>query len=173
MNAYVDIQKIDPATGQPFGMGRHFEIKNLSVNTTVSLPSGAYHGFAHIPGYGEFIPVEGQSSPFYIDLTSDNTCTFDLSGIGEATVTGTVYDGQANPIPDAFVHIGNPETGMHFGTPTNSSGNYSLAVRPGTYMIGAEKPAYICEPVTITVNAGANTRDLTITKTSLTISGYI
>ena len=144
MHAFVDLQKIDETTKQPLGMGRHFEIRDLSVNTTVDLPSGYYHGFAHIPGYGEFIPVEGQSSPFCIVLTSDNTCTFDLSGIGEATVSGTVYDGQSNPIPDAFVHIGSQESGMHFGTPTNSSGNYSLAVKPGTYMIGAR---FYCQTI--------------------------
>ena len=40
-------------------------------------------------------------------------------------------------------------------------------------MIGAEKPGYISEPTTITVSAGANPQDLTITKTSLTISGHI
>jgi len=173
MVAYVDLMKVDPSTGQPLGMGRHFEIKDLSTNMNVSLPSGAYHGFAHIPGYGEFIPIEGQSSPFYLDLTSDSTCTFDLSGIGEATVSGTVQDGQGNPVPDAFVHIGNPETGMHFGTSTDSSGAYSLVIKPGTFMMGAEKPGYISEPSTVTVVAGANTKNLTITKTSLTISGYI
>ncbi len=173
MTAYVDIMRIDPTTGQPLGMGKHFEIKDLSANTNVNLPAGAYHGFTHIPGYGEFIPTEGQSPPYYLDLTSDSTCTFDLSGIGEATVSGTVYDGQGNPVPDAFVHIGSPETGMHFGTPANSSGNYSLAIKPGTFMMGAEKPGYISEPTTITVSEGANTQDLTITKTSLTISGYV
>ncbi|MFC1900531.1 carboxypeptidase regulatory-like domain-containing protein [Chloroflexota bacterium] len=173
MNAYVDLMTIDPSTGQPLGMGRHFEIRDLSVNTNVSLPAGAYHGFAHIPGYGEFIPTEGQSSPFYLDLTSDGTCTFDLGGIGEATVSGTVKDEEGNSIPDAFVHIGNPETGMHFGTPTDSSGAYSLAIKPGTFMMGAEKPGYISEPSTITVAAGANTKNLVITKTSLTISGNI
>ncbi|MFC1928922.1 carboxypeptidase regulatory-like domain-containing protein, partial [Chloroflexota bacterium] len=173
MVAYVDLMKVDPSTGQPLGMGRHFEVRDLSTSMDVSLPSGAYHGFAHIPGYGEFIPTEGQSSPLYLDLASDSTCTFDLSGIGEATVSGTVQDGQGNPIPDAFVHIGNPETGMDFGTPTDSSGAYSLAIKPGTFMMGAEKPGYISEPSTITVAAGANTKNLTITKTSLTISGYI
>jgi len=173
MTAYVDIMRIDSATGQPLDMGRHFEINDLTGTTTVNLPAGAYHGFAHIPGYGEFIPTEGQSSPYYLDLTSDSTCTFDLSGIGEATVSGTVYDGQGNPIPNAFVHIGNPETGMHFGTPADSSGSYSLAIKAGTYMMGAEKPGYISEPTTITVSAGANSQDLTITKTSLTISGYV
>jgi len=155
-------------------MGRHFEIRDLSATTTVSLPAGAYHGFAHIPGYGEFIPTEGQTSPYYLNLlTSDTTATFDLGGIGEATVSGTVYDGEGNPVSDAFVHIGNPQTGMHFGTPTDSSGNYSLAIMPGTYMMGAEKPGYISEPTTITVSAGANTQDLTITRTSVTISGYV
>ena len=173
MTAYVDIMRIDPATKEPLGMGRHFEVKDLSATTTVNLPAGSYHGFAHIPGYGEFIPTEGQTSPYYLDLTSDTTCTFDLSGLGESTVSGTVYDGQGNPIPDAFVHIGNPETGMHFGTPTDASGNYSLAIMPGTFMMGAEKPGYISEPTTITVSAGANIHNLTITKTSLTISGYV
>ncbi len=173
MTAYVDIMKIDPATTQPLGMGRHFEIKDLSLTTTVNLPAGAYHGFAHIPGYGEFIPTEGQTSPFYLDLTSDSTCTFDLSGVGESTVTGSVHDGLGAPVPDAFVHVGSPENGMHFGTPTNSSGNYNLAVKAGTYMITAERPGYISEPQTITVDVGANTLNLTITKTSLTVSGYI
>jgi len=176
MTAYVDIMRIDPDSGQPLGMGRHFEIKGLDGTTTVNLPEGAYHGFAHIPGYGEFIPDEGKSTPYYLNLlTSDSTCTFDLdlSGTGEATVAGTVRDGQGNPVPDAFVHIGNPETGMHFGTPADSSGSYSLAIKAGTYMMGAEKPGYISEPTTITVSAGANTQNLTITKTSLTISGYV
>ncbi|MFC1990167.1 carboxypeptidase regulatory-like domain-containing protein, partial [Chloroflexota bacterium] len=171
--AYVDIMKIDPSTGQPLGMGRHFEIKDLSQATTVNLPAGAYHGFTHVPGYGEFIPTEGQSPPYYLDLTSDNTCTFDLSAVGEATVAGTVYDAQANPIADAFVHIGNPETGMHFGTPADSSGTFTLAVKPGSYTIGAEKPGYISQPRTINVVSGANSENLTVTKTSLTISGRI
>ncbi|MFC1952747.1 carboxypeptidase regulatory-like domain-containing protein [Chloroflexota bacterium] len=173
MVAYVDLMKIDRLTGQPLGMGRHFEIKDLSTSMEISLPFGDYHAFAHIPGYGEFIPIEGQSSPFYLDLTSDSDCTFDLGGISEATVSGTVQDGQGNPISDAFVHIGNPETGMHFGTSTDSSGNYSLAIMAGTFMMGAEKPGYISEPSTVTVMAGANIKNLTITKTSLTISGYV
>ncbi|MFC2021610.1 carboxypeptidase regulatory-like domain-containing protein [Chloroflexota bacterium] len=173
MTAYVDIMRIDSATGQPLDMGKHFEINDLTGTTTVNLPAGTYHGFAHIPGYGEFIPTEGQNPPYYLDLTSNATATFELSGIGEATVSGTVQDGQGNPIPDAFVHIGNPETGMNFGTPADSSGNYTLAIRAGTYMMGAEKPGYISEQTTITVSAGANTQDLTITKTSLTISGYV
>ncbi len=173
MTAYVDIERIDPTTGQPLGMGRHFEIKDLSGTTTVSLPAGTYHGFAHIPGYGEFITTESQNSPYYLDLTSDTTATFDMSGIGEATVSGTVRDGQGNPISNAFVHIGNPETGMAFGAPADSSGNYSLAIKSGTYMMGAEKPGYISEPTTITVSEGNNTQDLTITKTSVTISGYV
>jgi len=174
MTAYVDVEKIDPDTGHPLGMGRHFEVRDLSQATTVQLPSGAYRGFAHIPGYGEFIPIEGQNPPYYLDLTtSDSTCTFDLSGVGEATVSGTVYDEEGNPVPDAFVHIGNPETGMHFGTPADSSGSFSLAVKPGTYMIGAEKPGYVSEPSSITVSAGANSRDVTMTKSSLTISGHV
>ena len=173
MNAYVDVMRIDPSTTQPLGMGRHFEIRDLTQTTTVSLPAGAYHGFAHVPGYGEFIPTEGQSDPYYLNLTSDATATFDLSGVGESTVTGTVYDGEGNPVADAFVHIGNPQTGMDFGTPTDSSGNYSLAIKAGTYMIGAEKPGYISQPTTFTVSAGTNDQDVTITKTSLTITGHV
>lgn len=173
MTAYVDVMRIDPSTTQPLGMGKHFEIRDLTQTMTVSLPAGAYHGFAHIPGYGEFIPTEGQSAPYYLDLTSDTTATFDLSGVGESAVTGTVFDGEGNPVADAFVHIGNPQTGMDFGTPTDSSGSYSLAVKAGTYMIGAEKPGYISEPTTFTVSAGANDQDVTITKTSLTITGHV
>ncbi|MFC1957566.1 carboxypeptidase regulatory-like domain-containing protein [Chloroflexota bacterium] len=173
MTAYVDVMRIDPTTTQPLDMGKHFEIKDLSATTTVDLPAGAYHGFAHIPGYGEFIPIEGQGPPYYLDLTSDTTATFDLGGGGEATVAGTVYDGQGNPVADAFVHIGNPQTGMDFGAPANSSGNYSLSIKPGTYMMGAEKPGYTGSPITITVTSGANNQDLTITRTTLTISGYV
>ncbi|MBI2328726.1 MAG: carboxypeptidase regulatory-like domain-containing protein, partial [Chloroflexi bacterium] len=93
--------------------------------------------------------------------------------IGEATVSGTVSDNLGNPVADAFVHIGDPETGMRFGTPADSSGNYTLAIKAGSYMMGAEKPGYVSEATTITVSVGANTRNLTVTKTSLTISGYV
>ncbi|MFC1962559.1 carboxypeptidase regulatory-like domain-containing protein [Chloroflexota bacterium] len=173
MTAYIGLEKIDPTTKEPLGMGRHVEVKDLTGPTIVSVPAGSYFAYTHIPGYGEFTPTETQTSPYYLDLTSDTTATFDLSGVGGATVTGTVKDGEGTPINDAFVHIGNPETGIHFGTPTDSSGNYSLSLKPGTYRTGAEKPGYVSQPTTIIVASGSNTKNLTITKTSLTISGYV
>jgi len=175
MQAYIDLMLIDPANLNPMGTGRHFEIRDLTGSTTVDLPAGVYHAFAHIPGYGDFNPTEIQSAPYYLDLTSGSPdATFDLGGISTATVSGTVTDESSNVIADAHIHIGNPQTGVFYDTTTASDGTYSLTMGAGTYFAGAEKKGFISEPTQITIVEGSNPNtNLTMTKTSLKISGHV
>jgi len=175
MQAYIDLMQIDPSNLNPMGTGRHFEVRDLSGTTTIDLPAGAYHAFAHIPGYGDFNPTEAQSAPYYLDLSSGSpTATFNLGAISTATVTGTVLDDSDDPVADAHIHVGDPQTGVFYDTTTGSDGTYSLTMKAGTYFAGAEKKGYISEPKTITIAEGSNPNtNLTLASTSLKITGYV
>src|SRR3954466_15806688 len=60
-----------------------------------------------------------------------------------ASVVGTVKDASGATVPEAKVTLTNTETGVSVIRNTSSDGNYEFAnVRPGTYIITAEKPGF-------------------------------
>src|SRR3954463_10240708 len=60
-----------------------------------------------------------------------------------ASVVGTVKDASGGTVPEAKVTLTNTETGVSVIRNTSSDGNYEFAnVRPGTYIITAEKPGF-------------------------------
>jgi hypothetical protein len=60
-----------------------------------------------------------------------------------ASVVGTVKDAQGATVPDAKVTLTNTETGVSAVRNTTADGNYEFSnVRPGTYIVTAEKAGF-------------------------------
>src|SRR6185369_10221355 len=60
-----------------------------------------------------------------------------------ASVVGTVKDAQGATVPDARVTLTNTQTGVSVIRTTSGDGNYEFAnVRPGIYLVSAEKPGF-------------------------------
>ena len=59
------------------------------------------------------------------------------------SVTGTVRDASGAVVPDAKVTVTSTSTGVSLTQTTNGSGVYELVtVRPGTYVVTAEKAGF-------------------------------
>jgi hypothetical protein len=60
-----------------------------------------------------------------------------------AAVVGTVHDASGAVVPDAKVTLTNTATGVSLTRNTGADGNYEfVAVRPGEYVVTAEKPGF-------------------------------
>jgi Carboxypeptidase regulatory-like domain/TonB-dependent Receptor Plug Domain len=60
-----------------------------------------------------------------------------------ASVVGTVKDASGATVPDAKVTLTNTQTGVSVVRTTTSDGNYEfVTVRPGLYIVSAEKPGF-------------------------------
>ena len=83
-----------------------------------------------------------------------------------ASVVGTVRDSSGAVIPDATVTLTNAETGLSIVKTTGAAGLYEFfTVKPGTYVITAEKPGFAIALVdNVQVQVGSRPRvDLTLT----------
>src|SRR3989454_2632749 len=83
-----------------------------------------------------------------------------------ASVVGTVRDSSGAVIPDATVTLTNVETGLSIVKTTGAAGLYEFfTVKPGTYVITAEKPGFALALVdNVQVQVGSRPRvDLTLT----------
>ncbi|PYR54980.1 MAG: TonB-dependent receptor, partial [Acidobacteria bacterium] len=83
-----------------------------------------------------------------------------------ASVVGTVRDSSGAVIPDATVTLTNVETGLSIVKTTGAAGLYEFfTVKPGTYVITAEKPGFAIALVdNVQVQVGSRPRvDLTLT----------
>ncbi len=155
----------------------NMEIKN-SNSGRLTVPNGSYKVNVFIPG-----TVITPSSVAATDGTttynnSTGVVTVDGSeGVTvtlptQRTITGTVTDG-TNNIPEAWVELLNPSTGVHFGTKTESDGTFSLKAQDGAYTINAMKPGYFREGSSLTVNASTAAQTLTLSAATLSISGQV
>ncbi len=181
----IDISS--PNNPKPTGFNRSKRIDSLASSSSISLPDGNYHFFLDVPGYGSYIPSEGNydsaTTPGYIDIgdasADSNTATFVLPNAttGVITISGNVTSGGSN-IENAWVWLGNPDTDFHNGTQTNSSGAYTLTVpklSSGDYKIGVDKPGYLA-PAPVTVSGlNDSTQNLTLASagSAYTVEGYI
>ncbi len=186
--AFIHIDGVSFSGNTPSPTGFHKSLRMNDVakaSTTVSLATGNYFFFTDVPGTGGFAPVS--SSPAFdttkgcivIDGTGD-TINFTLpdqsSAAAVITITGTV-SGPASGQKDAWVWIGNTETGFNTGTnAASTTGAYSLTVpklSSGKYIINADKPGYISGEPTQNTGTANTTVNFTLTAFSYTISGKI
>ncbi|MFA6096167.1 MAG: Ig-like domain-containing protein [Candidatus Paceibacterota bacterium] len=166
------------------GVGNKMRITNKTT-ATMSLPDGSYTVRVDVPGMPKsaltIAATDGNttynSSSELLTVNSDEGLTVTLPTL--RTVSGTVTDG-TNNLQNAWVEIGDPTTGVHFGTSTNASGAFSLQVvnSSSDYFVQAMKPGYVSDLANITVNTGVTDGNLasgtyTLAATSLTIQGQI
>ncbi len=87
----------------------------------------------------------------------------------EGTITGEVYDQQEEPVPYASVSVyDSTETNVVTGTPTDSTGTFSVDVDPGTYVLKITFLSLSPHTQTVEINA-EETEDIgsvTLTPTS-------
>lgn len=195
LEAFVNFEGFDPNTGNPTGYHNSKVISDLSSNNgnhSIKIKNGNYHVFVHIPGYGEYIPVEGMNNavttPGYVDIGSSsadgNLITINLPEMSELiTVSGSVLDSDDSFVQNAWVWIGNPDTGYHRGTSTSATGSFSFSIprlESGNYDIGADKPGYMSlAPQTLDLTdvnedgIADQEYSFTLSEQTAIISGYI
>ncbi|GAA5522651.1 TonB-dependent receptor family protein [Aliifodinibius salicampi] len=87
----------------------------------------------------------------------------------EGIITGEVYDQQEDPVPSASVSVyDSTETNVVTGTPTDSTGAFSVDVDPGTYILKITFLSLSPHTQRVEINAG-ETEDIgsvTLTSTS-------
>src|SRR2546430_1574032 len=89
-----------------------------------------------------------------------------LAQFDTASVVGTVRDSSGAVVPDATVTLTNAQTGLSIVKTTNAAGLYEFfTIKPGTYVITAEKPGFAIALVdNVQVQVGSRPRvDLTLT----------
>lgn len=185
---FINIDRVTFTSGIPTPTGYHksMRVADLSdANPTVKLEAGDYFFFTDIPGSGHYMPTEASAA---FDSTkkcvtvdgTDDTVNFTLPDTTSAeaviTISGTVSGPTAGK-KDAWIWVGNPETGFNTGiAAASSTGAYSIIVpilSSGKYMVGAERPGYTSpEAVSNTGTANA-TIDFTLTASSYSISGKV
>jgi len=106
-------------------------VSDLSQDLTMSLPSGTYKVMVFVDGLGDFSPSAD------VDLTSNATVTIDISGETMHTVSGTVLDDLGAAVENATVLVVNETSGLIQEATTDSSGEYTMNVKQGTYSIKA------------------------------------
>ena len=170
-------------------------IKDISDDSTqniIKVKEGNYLAFVQVPGYGEFVPLEGRldadTTPGYIDVgggsLDSNTITISLpSADGLVAVTGSVVDAEDTPVQNAWVTINNFQKGFNRGMATDSNGEFSISlpiIESGNYNIAVGKPGYMAVAPEQVELADENengvadaTYDFTLQQQTATISGYI
>src|SRR3989454_3411146 len=94
------------------------------------------------------------------------SCAPALAQFDTASVVGTVRDSSGAVVPDATVTLTNAQTGLSIVKTTNAAGLYEFfTVKPGAYVITAEKPGFAIALVdNVQVQVGSRPRvDLTLT----------
>lgn len=133
---------------------------------TVKVATGSYDIGAYIEGIG-FIQLET------LGISSDRSLTYNLTEyISTTDYSGTVTDGEGNPIKNAWVDAYNPETGGSSFTQTDARGEFTLYLKDGTWNISAFKDSYSAgKPVTFT--STERNKTIVLKSAGSTISGSI
>ena len=59
-----------------------------------------------------------------------------------STITGTITDASGAVVPNAPLEVKNSDTGAVFAGGTSATGNYVIAVPPGTYQVSVKQPGF-------------------------------
>ena len=170
----------------PTGFHKSIRVSDISgADPTIDLAIGDYFFFVDVPGVGHYIPksispaFDTDKGCIVVDGTLD-TVQFALPDLDSAeviTVSGTVSGPVAGQM-DAWVWIGNPETGFHSGGQADAAdGSYSMKVPKllsGNYFVGADKQGFLSsEPTSIAGTEAAYTVDIVLTAQANLISGRL
>jgi hypothetical protein len=126
-----------PPSGGNQGLGSPvaLTLADSSGNYTVALPAGSYLPFA----FGSNAVANVQASPV-LTLNASQTITTNLMLTNAtATITGQIVD-YSNPslgLPGIFLPI-NTQTGLIASTGSDTNGNFTVGVLPGTWQFEGE-----------------------------------
>jgi hypothetical protein len=143
-----------------------------ATTADIDLPEGDYEIFVNAPGLnlgdGD-IAGAGVTSGV---LTVDGSETISITVPDLNTVSGTLTDDNTDPVPNAFVEISDPATGIFIGTTTDVNGDWSVSMPDGDFQVNAFSPGVIIEPRSLTVD-GNETVNFTGDTTDQSITGTI
>ncbi len=147
-------------------------MKDLSTNITMTAKQGTYNYFVDVFGGGKFSGT----------VATGSTATVNLSAVNLVTLSGNVKDTSSANVSGALI-TAKDSAGFVQTTTTDSSGNYSLATKAGTYTVSTSKAQYVAQESGKSVAVSANTANydfggtspdqLAIKKAPYIISGTI
>jgi len=129
MEALVEVKHSSDIT-----KGVRRQHKGLNNNLQIGLESGiTYNYFIDVFGYGV---ASGT-------VVAGATSTMDVSAGDYITVTGTIQDASSNALVGALVTFSSSSASLVKTAVTDSSGNYNIKVKTGTYKVNASLEGYI------------------------------
>lgn len=175
-------KQVDVFAGSPAS----FAVQTITLNgsgagtAALKLQNGTY-----MVGVGPAMPKGGFTGPVELDWMPPMPTKMDIQNtdptvniaidVPNATITGTVKDGNDSAIPNAEVFAYSPSgTTMGSRAVTNASGQYTLKVKAGEYAVGTHVPGMpwlpdrkvvVADSQTITVNFKYEALDATISGT--------
>ena len=139
------------------------DIDNLV--TKFSLPAGTYDVRVGTPAYGELTSLAANSGARSATITAGQVTNLTIALPTLYTVSGTATAG-------ATVWAAKTDSPGKYNAVADSSGNYSMKIPAGTYMIGASLPGYINTPSQQTISTSIPF-NLTLTASAATITGTV
>ncbi|MFH0779410.1 MAG: carboxypeptidase regulatory-like domain-containing protein, partial [Parcubacteria group bacterium] len=144
--AFIELKKADDSFTR---IGK--TQKGLASNAAFTMKAGSYNYSVDVFGVGKYNGV--------VDITNgDATATIDLSTTTLVTLSGNVKDNAGTPasVSGALITVKASDGTMKTAT-TDSSGNYSMSVKAGTYTVSASKSQYLAGQAAESVTLAANT----------------
>jgi protocatechuate 3,4-dioxygenase beta subunit len=168
-------------TGTMKGQNKIMEDVTTAANTdSVNMQGGTYDVKAYIPGFGQVSPDADSltSDNFVVSGATTKTLTFDLSAITVITISGTVTDTAATPVPieNAFVGAFDSTTGIGNNATTDSSGDYTLKVActgSCAYEVVAHGPGYLSDKYASNITATTADVDIALGVSDAVITGTL
>lgn len=146
--------------------------KGLASDVTFTMKEGTYNYFVDVFGVGKYSG----------SVATGASATIDLSDVSLVTLSGNVKDADDTNISGALVTVKSSDGTVKTAT-TDSSGNYSLSVKEGTYTVSASKAQYIAGEAAASVSlttdepnydfGGASPDQTALNKSDQVISGII
>jgi hypothetical protein len=145
LSGYVKDEAGDPVAGSEVSaMSQNGDWDWLEFDAALTDGDGFYNLTRIIPGSIVSIVVEStgyfEENRFEFDLdsnTTDYSFTLVSDSPADASVRGTVYDDDGEPVVGAVVALVRPGAGFANVTTTNQSGEYRVDVREGEYVVFA------------------------------------
>ncbi|MBI2002962.1 MAG: peptidoglycan-binding protein [Candidatus Wildermuthbacteria bacterium] len=105
----------------------------LDSNLVMTVPAGTYDYFVDVFGASKFT---GQ-------VATGNTATINLTSTTMVTLSGNVKDSNAANVSGVLITAKDSGTGLVTTTTTDTSGNYTMNVKAGTYAVNASRAEYV------------------------------
>ncbi len=134
-----------PVTGSQGDISSTSQLTAGSTNTTTdgnsfSGTTGANGSYTVLLPEGSFFTSSGikatlSNQTITAGVTVNGPTTVTLTAAATYTYSGTLTDQNGNPVPNSSITIASSATNLSYNGSTDSNGNFSITVTPGTYDI--------------------------------------